>query len=254
MSWWQFSLASVLIYLAVNLLFAVLYWSVPGSIGPTPRASFAEAFFFSVQTLSTVGYGHFYPTGLFGNWLVVIETAVSIFFTAMITGLIFVRFARPQARIVFSDAMVIATYNGIPSLQLRVANLQNQPMVEAEFRLMMIRKENILEEEGVRKFHTLKLEYDRLTIFPTALTIRHMIDESSPLHGLTAEDYKTSAIRFLASIVCIDTVIQAPLQSQNDYLWSDVRHGQRFAEIYTEHPDGVMEVDYSRLHETEEFL
>jgi inward rectifier potassium channel len=242
------------LYLSINLTFAVLYWSAPGSIGPMPESTFAQSFFFSVQTLSTVGFGHMHPTSLFGNVVTTIETIVGIFFTAVITGLIFVRFSRPAARIIFSEGLVLSPYNGKPALQLRVANMQQQPLVEAEFRLMMIRREDILEEKDVRRFYTLKLEYDRLIMFPSVLTIRHIIDESSPLHGMDAAQYQASHIRFLSSIVCIDTLIQAPVQSQADYMWNDVRFGQRFVEIYTERPDGVLEVDYNRLHETEPVL
>lgn len=251
MTWPRFVVAIVCLYLSINLVFAALYWSAPGSIGPMPESTFSQAFFFSVQTLSTVGFGHMHPTSLFGNVMTTVETVVGIFFTAVITGLIFVRFSRPAARIIFTDELVISSYNGRPALMLRVANLQHQPLVEAEFRLMMIRKEDILEEKSVRRFYTLKLEYDRLIMFPSALTIRHIIDETSPLHGLGPEHYQSSAMRFLTSIVCIDTLLQSPVQSQADYLWSDVRFGHRFVEIYTEREDGVLEVDYSRLHETE---
>jgi inward rectifier potassium channel len=251
MTWPRFIMAIVCLYISINLAFAALYWSAPGSIGPMPESNFPQAFFFSVQTLSTVGFGHMHPTNLFGNVVTTIETVVGIFFTAVITGLIFVRFSRPAARIIFSDGLVVAPYNGTPALQLRVANLQHQPLVEAEFRLMMIRKEDILEEKDVRKFYTLKLEYERLIMFPSVLTIRHIIDETSPLHGLGVEQYKASAIRFLTSIVCIDTLIQSPVQSQADYLWSDVRFGHRFVEIFTELESGVLEVDYNRLHEIE---
>jgi inward rectifier potassium channel len=251
MTWPRFIAAIVGLYLSINLTFAALYWSAPGSIGPMPESTFAQSFFFSVQTLSTVGFGHMHPTSLFGNVVTTLETIVGIFFTAVITGLIFVRFSRPAARIIFSEGLVMTPYNGQPALQLRVGNLQHQPLVEAEFRLMMIRKEDILEEKDVRRFYTLKLEYDRLIMFPSVLTIRHIIDTSSPLHGLGPEEFKASAMRFLASVVCVDTLIQSPVQSQADYLWNDVRFGHRFVEIYTEREDGVLEVDYNRLHETE---
>lgn len=169
----------------------------------------------------------------------------------MVTGLIFVRFSRPVARILFSDSMVISPFDGKPCLQVPVANLQPQAMVEAEFRLMMIRNEKVKEGGDFRWFYTLKLDFERLILFPSALTIRHFIDESSPLHGVTAEQLAETGARFMCSIVCIDTVIPAPVQSLTDYAWHDVRFSHRFAEIYAEHPDGSLEVDYGRLHETE---
>ena len=106
-------------------------------------------------------------------------------------------------------------------------------------------------EEDARRFHHLKLEFDRVIAFPSALTIRHFIDETSPLFGVTPELLQQASTRFMTSIVCIDTVIQAPVQSETSYLWSDVRFDHQFVEIYTEHDEGRFEVDYGRIHETE---
>jgi inward rectifier potassium channel len=174
-----------------------------------------------------------------------------MFWLAVITGLIFVRFSRPTARIEFSRTIAIAPFDGQPSLMIRVANLRHHSMVEAEFRIMFMRNEAILEDPTFRKFYSLKLAFDRLIVFPTALTLRHVIDESSPLHGETAESLAASAARFAASIVCIDTVIPASVQSQQDYNWNNVHFGERFVDIYKDTEDGRLSVDYGRLHETE---
>lgn len=251
LSWPRFAVFVLTFYLALNLLFAAAYLLGGGCIAEMKPGSFSSAFFFSVQTLSTVGFGHLHPVTVYGNVVTTVEIIVGMFFTAVVTGLIFVRFSRPVARLLFSEAMVICPYNGIPSLQFRIANLHHQPMVEAEFRLMMIRKEAIAEEDDARSFYTLKLQFDRLIIFPSALMIRHIIDETSPLYGVTPEQLEISGTRFMTSIVCIDTVIQAPVQSQTGYIWSDVRFGQRFVEIYKDREDGRLEVDYGRVHETE---
>ena len=251
LSWPRFSLAVLSVYLFLNILFAAAYLAGDGCIAEMVPGSFSSAFFYSVQTLSTVGFGHLYPATFYGDVLTTLEIVVGMFFTAVVTGLIFVRFSRPVARLLFSESMVISHYNGKPTLQIRVANLHHQAMVEAEFRLMIVRKELIDGDDGARRFHTLKLEFDRLIIFPSAVTIRHVIDETSPLHGVTPAQLEASATRFMTSIVCIDTVIQAPVQSQNGYLWSDVRFDHRFVEIYTDHPDGRLEVDYGRIHDTE---
>ena len=251
LSWPRFSLAVLSVYLFLNILFAAAYLAGDGCIAEMVPGSFSSAFFYSVQTLSTVGFGHLYPATFYGDVLTTLEIVVGMFFTAVVTGLIFVRFSRPVARLLFSESMVISHYNGKPTLQIRVANLHHQAMVEAEFRMMIVRKELIDGDDGARRFHTLKLEFDRLIIFPSAVTIRHVIDETSPLHGVTPAQLEASATRFMTSIVCIDTVIQAPVQSQNGYLWSDVRFDHRFVEIYTDHPDGRLEVDYGRIHDTE---
>ena len=251
LSWPRFALAVLSIYLFLNVLFAIAYLAGGPCIEEMKPGSFSSAFFYSVQTLSTVGFGHLYPANFYGDLVTTIEIVVGMFFTAVVTGLIFVRFSRPVARLLFSETMVISHYNGKPTLQIRVANLHHQAMVEAEFRMMIVRKELIDGDEGARRFYPLKLEFDRLIIFPSAVTIRHVIDESSPLHGVTPAQMEASAVRFMTSIVCTDTVIQAPVQSQMGYLASDVRFGHRFVEIYTDHPDGRLEVDYGRLHDTE---
>ena len=251
LGWARFGLFVLALYLAINLIFATIYLLGDHCIAEMRPGSFTSAFFFSVQTLSTVGFGHLYPANLYGDVFTTIEIIVGMFFTAVVTGLIFVRFSRPMARLLFSRKLVISNFDGKPALQIRVANLHHQPMVEAEFRLMMVRKEKTEEDDDARRFYNLKLDFDRLITFPSALTIRHFIDENSPLYGVTPEILEKSAARFMTSIVCIDTVIPASVQSHASYSWSDVRFGHRFVEIYTEHEEGFFEVDYGRLHETE---
>jgi inward rectifier potassium channel len=175
-----------------------------------------------------------------------------MFGMAAITGLIFVRFSRPTARILFSKCAVISPFDGVPTLMLRVANQRHIAMAEAEFRVMLSRDERIQEEESTRRFYPLKLQFDRMIAFPVALTLRHVIDESSPLYGMTSEDLKMVDTRLMASIVCIDTVIPAPVQSATDYSYDDILWNRRFVEIYTETPDGRLIVDYGRIHDTEE--
>ena len=251
LSWPQFAGLISGAYLALNVVFALLYELAPDSIAEMPRGSFSGAFFFSVQTLATVGYGHMYPTTLYGNILTTIEIMVGMFGLAVMTGLIFVRFSRPTARIEFTDKVVIAPFDGQPTLMLRVANLRHHSMAEAEFRIMFMRDEQIKEGDFIRRFYSLKLHFDRIITFPVALTLRHTIDEVSPLYGMTAETLQKSDARLVASVVGIETVIQAAVQSQKDYSWRDIVFGERFVEIYTETGEGQLTVDYGRLHETE---
>jgi len=251
--WPQFAVFVGTLYIALNLLFAALYGLQQDSIaGTTGGHWFFDCFFFSVQTLATVGYGHMYPQTLYGHIVTTIEIMSGIFLLAVMTGLIFVRFSRPTARILFSKRAVISPFNGVPTLMLRVANLRHVAMAEAEFRVMLFRDETIQEQENVRRFYPLKLQFDRMIVFPVALTLRHVIDESSPLYGMTPEDLKKSDTRLMASIVCIDTVIPAPVQSATDYTYDDILWNRRFVEIYTETPEGRLTVDYGRIHTTEE--
>jgi inward rectifier potassium channel len=238
--------------LVINLFFATLYVLGGDSIFGMTRGSFLEGFFFSVETMATVGYGHMYPQTLYGHVVTTVEIIEGMFCFAVMTGLIFVRFSRPTARIVFSNSVVIAPFNGRPALMLRVANLRNQSMVEAEFRIMLNRDELVRETgEMFRHFYYLKLAFDRLTIFPAALTLRHIIDEQSPLYGATAESLEASRAAIVASVVGIETVIPASVQTQKDYTWRDFRFGERFVDIYTDVGDGKLTVDYGRIHDTQ---
>ena len=254
LSWPQFAGFVGAIYVGLNLLFAVLYSIDPNSVaGRTSTSWFLDCFFFSVQTLATVGYGHMYPQTLYGHLVSTLEIMTGIFLIAVMTGLIFVRFSRPVARVVFSRSMVIGSLNGKPTLMVRVGNENHHSMVEAKFRIMYTRDQQLAEGGDFRYFHELKLHFAQLTVFPAALTLRHEIDEQSPLHGATIESLEAERALFFVSVVGIDPVIAAEVQTQKDYTWSDVLFGRRFVEIYQEHKgEGRrLTVDYGRLHDTE---
>ena len=252
LAWHQFIALLLGSYLILNLLFATAYSLGGPCIAEMTPGSFPAAFFFSVETLATVGYGHTYPATTYGHIVTTIEIVVGTFWLAVITGLIFVRFSRPTARIVFSRTVVISSFDGRPTLMLRVANLRHTSMAEAQFRMIFMRDEEVLEGGSFRRFYPLKLQFDRLIMFPAALTLRHVIDEQSPLHGITPEALAACDARLMASVVCIETVISASVQSQQDYSWDDFEFGRRFVEIYNEREDGKLTVDYGRLHETEQ--
>src|ERR1700730_16072633 len=251
LSWPQFAAFVAVVYIALNLIFALLYLFGQNSIAGMASHSFSDAFFFSVQTLATVGYGHMYPQTLYGHIVTTTEIMTGIFLIAVMTGLIFVRFSRPIARVLFSRSMVIAPLNGRPTLMLRVGNLRQHSMVEAEFRIMFHRDEPLLEGGDFRYFYNLKLQFDRLAEFPAALTLRHVIDEQSPLYGATRGTLESGRAMLVASVVGIDPVIPAAVQTQQDYTWRDIQFDQRFVEIYTQTGDGKLTVDYGRLHDTE---
>jgi len=252
LSWPQFALFVGAVYVGLNLFFAVLYSIDPNSVsGRTSTNWFLDCFFFSVQTLATVGYGHMYPQTLYGHMVSTVEIMTGIFLIAVMTGLIFVRFSRPIARVLFSRSIVIGPLNGKPTLMVRIGNENHHSMVEAEFRIMYSRDQQLLEGGDFRYFHDMKLHFDRITVFPAALTLRHEIDESSPLCGATAESLEAERALFFVSVVGIDPVIAAAVQSQQDYSWRDLRFGHRFVEIYAQQGSGKLTVDYGRLHDTE---
>src|SRR5437764_1916504 len=248
--WPQFAAFVGALYVGLNLLFAALYSFGQNSIAGRTTHWFLDCFSFSVQTLATVGYGHMYPQTLYGHIITTIEIMSGLFLLAVMTGLIFVRFSRPIARVLFSRSMVIAPLNGKPTLMVRIGNENHHSMVEAKFRIMYSRDQQLAEGGDFRYFHDLKLHFDQITIFPAALTLRHEIDEKSPLYGATIQSLETEHALFFVSVVGIDPVIAAEVQTQKDYTWRELQFGHRFVEIYTQE-GGRLTVDYGRLHETE---
>jgi inward rectifier potassium channel len=252
LSWPGFAGVVFGVYLLINVFFAVLYMLNPHSIAEMAPGSFFDAFFFSVETLATVGYGHMYPETFYGHLIAMLEIMVGMFGLAVITGLIFVRFSRPTARIQFSKVAVISPFDGVANLMIRVANLRHQAMVEPEFRMLFMRDTVSAEGDEVRRFRLLRLEFDHLIAFPAVITIRHPIDEQSPLFGMTPEDFQKHGVRILASIVGVDTVIVAPVQSLRDYNYDQIEWDRRFVEIYDQNEEGDWTVDYARIDETED--
>jgi len=237
-------------YFLVNLGFAGLYTLDPR--GVAEMSSFFDAFFFSVETLATVGYGHMYPETFYGHMIAMIEIMVGMFGLAVVTGLIFVRFSRPTARMHFSKVAVIVPFDGVPTLMIRVANLRHQAMVEPEFRMVLLRNIVTAEGDDMRRFTPLKLQFDHLITFPAVLTVRHPIDEESPLFGMTSQDFRRLDVRIMASIVGVDAVIVAPIQSHSDYYYDQIKWDRRFVEIYGQSKEHEWTVDYGRIDETED--
>jgi len=252
LSWPGFASLVLGVYLLINLVFASFYMLNPHAVAEMRPGSFFDAFFFSVETLATVGYGHMYPESFYGHLIAMLEIMVGMFGLAVITGLIFVRFSRPTARIHFSKVAVISPFDGVPNLMIRVANLRHQAMVEPEFRMILLRNTITAEGDDVRRFRPLKLEFDHLITFPAVLTVRHRIDETSPLFGMTPEDFQQQDVRIIASIVGVDTVIVAPVQSFGDYNYEQIEWNRRFVEIYDQNEEGEWTVDYARIDETED--
>ncbi len=250
LSWPAFAAFVFSIYILINLVFAGLYILDPHAVAE--MSSFFDAFFFSVETLATVGYGHMYPESLYGHLVTMLEIMVGLFGLAVITGLIFVRFSRPTARMHFSKVAVIAPFNGVPTLTIRVANLRHQAMVEPEFRMILLRNIVTTEGDDVRRFSSLKLDFDHLISFPAVLTVRHRIDAESPLFGMTPEDFQQHDVRIMASIVGVDSVIVAPVQSLTDYNYDQIEWNRRFVEIYDQSKEREWTVDYGRIDETED--
>jgi len=185
-TWPTFFVLVTLIFALMNVVFACAYYARPGSIANVPTGSFEDAFYFSVQTLATIGYGGMYPVTRYGHLVVTVEAVTGILFLALITGITFNRFARPSARVLFSNKVVITPRNGVPNLMFRMANWRRNRIVEAQLRVVLLVTEKTREGEVMRRQIDLPLVRDRTGVFFLTWSAMHVIDDKSPFFGADA--------------------------------------------------------------------
>jgi inward rectifier potassium channel len=254
MSWAQFVGLLVVMYFAANAIFAVAYLLCgPGALAmPSTGMSegrFLQAFFFSVETFATIGYGNVYPVGAMANWLMTVESIAGLMAVALVTGIIFARFSRPTARIRFSRRAVIAPYRGITAFEFRLANERASQMVQVEARVLFAHFVT-RGEKTIRQFRDLRLERRNVVFFPLSWTIVHPIDETSPLHGLTHEDLVNSDAEFLVLLQGYDETFAATVYARTSYRAEELDWGARFATVYEAPGEGGMiRIDVGKLDE-----
>ncbi|MFN0277129.1 MAG: transporter [Pyrinomonadaceae bacterium] len=256
MKWRTFLILVLLLYFVSNIIFGILYASF-GAAGLVDTSAepfanlFIRGFFFSVQTFATIGYGTIHPAGFIPNFLVTIESYYSLIANALITGVVFARFARPTAKIIFSDVAVIAPYRNIKGLMFRLVNGRNNQLIEIKIQVLFAR---FVNENGrsVRRFDFLELERNRVTFLPLALTVVHPIDESSPLYGLSDEDYVRSDAEILILLTATDETFSQVVHTRSSYKPHEIRCGHKFVSIYNEVEDGEpISIDIRKLSEIE---
>jgi len=242
MSWKTFTALTLLLYFLSNVVFGILYAGlgaeslVDTSTTPTENL-LLRGFFFSVQTFATIGYGTIHPVGIVTNLLVTIESYYSMIVTALITGIVFARFARPTARVIFSRTAVVAPYRGIEGLMFRLVNGRSNQLIEVEAKVMFARflKEG---DKIVRRFDFLELERDRVAFFPLAWTIVHPINEKSPLYGLTIEDLEKTDAEILILLSATDETFASVVHTRSSYKPSEIRFGHKFVNLYNNVENG----------------
>jgi inward rectifier potassium channel len=210
-----------------------------------------RGFFFSVQTFATIGYGTIHPVGFVPNMLVTIESYYSLLANALITGVVFARFARPTARVIFSEVSVIAPYRGIEGLMFRMVNGRNNQLIEVNVQVLFAR---FVNENGksVRRFDFLELERDRVTFFPLAWTVVHPINESSPLRGLSQSDLINTDAELLILITAIDETFAQVVHTRTSYKPQSIRCGHKFVSMYNDVDDGEpISIDIRKLSQIE---
>lgn len=256
MSWSRFMALVLISYVAMNAIFATLYVLCgPKALQTTSGSEFSspllKAFFFSVHTFSTIGYGNIVPAGLAANIVVSIESLFGLLGFALATGLLFARFSRPTAKILFSDSGIIAPYSGITAFQFRIINARNNQIIELGARVLLSKFENV-DGNRIRKYYPLSLEREKVVFFPLAWTIVHPIDEKSPMYGCTQQDLITSDAEFLILLTGIDETFSQTVHSRSSYRADELVWGARFSNLYFQDDDGhILGVDMDRFHNFE---
>lgn len=254
-SWLKFCSLILMAYLLVNIFFALLYLAggvenFEGIEINNTLDLFLNVFFFSTQTFTTVGYGRINPVGVYPNIISSIESLTGLLSLALATGLLYGRFSRPVAKIIYSDNAIIAPFKGLNAFQFRIANMKNDhDMIDVETEVILSKEQN-----NSRKFYNLKLEYRKINFFNASWTINHIINEESPVYGLSEKDLKDSDCEFLILIKGYDNTFAQYVNSRYSYRYDELIWGASFANIYGRSEDGrgMIELDKISLIEKAE--
>lgn len=251
-SWPGFVAQLAMLFLTVNLAFATLYVIDRGGITNARPGSFADAFFFSVQTLGTLGYGVMAPRTLYANLLVTAESFTGILIIALFTGIIFARFSRPFARLVFSKVAVVTLFDGVPTLMFRAANQRGNSILDASVNVSLAG--NYVTREGVsmRRFQELKLIRSSNPLFALSWTVMHPIDEASPLYGLGLAEMIEHDMEIVVMLNGMDETIADRIYARHAYMAEEIHWQRRFVDVVSVTPGGQRMVDLVRFHDTRE--
>lgn len=256
MSWSRFLMLVLLLYFLSNVVFGFVYGLLGvGALVDTSELPienmFLRGFFFSVQTFATIGYGTIHPVGFIPNFLVAIESYYSLLANALITGLVFARFSRPEAKIIFSETMVVAPYRGITGLMFRLVNNRNNQLIELQAQVLYAR---FVEENGafVRRFDLLKLERERVSFLPLSWTVVHPINEDSPLFTCSEADLRKADAEIIVILSAIDETFTQTVHTRTSYKTDEIKFGSKFANIYNQtSPDEPITIDVRKLSQIE---
>jgi inward rectifier potassium channel len=232
------------------VIFAAVY-----SLGEAPIANARpghplDLFFFSIETLGTVGYGDMHPQTTYGHAVATVEIFTGMIGIAVVTGLIFSRFSRPRARLVFSRHPVIGPHDGRPCLMLRIANQRHNTISGATAKLWVVLEEEIAEGARFRRFHELALERNENPVFVLSWTLFHVIDESSLLNGLDLSDLEGADAVFVVTFGGIDESANQRVNARQTFSYRDVRWNHLFVDVLRSTEEGMPLIDYTKFHET----
>jgi inward rectifier potassium channel len=248
-SWPVFFAGFALAYLTINTVFAICYW-----LGDAPIANanpgFESLFYFSIETLATVGYGDMHPVTRYGHFIATLEIFTGLSITAAMTGLVFARFSRPRARVMFARNPVVGMVNGAPTLMVRMANARHNMITDATAKLWMTRIENSSEGLRLRRFKQLALDRDANPVFALSWTIFHVIDETSPIYGLDAAGLEEAEASFVVTFTGLDETSMQQLSARMHYAHDDILWDHHYVDILGEGKDGRAKIDYYKFHDT----
>jgi inward rectifier potassium channel len=255
MPWWKFNLIVGSAYLSVNLIFAVLYYDIDiahinGMVAKDNFERFMEAFFFSTQSLTTVGYGRLNPVGMVDSTIAAFESMTGLLGFALATGLLYGRFSRPVARLLFSDIALLSPYRDMQGFMVRFANKKKHDLIEVEAQIIYswAIKENGKE---TRMFENLNLEIKRINVLSSTWTLVHPIDDNSPMKAMTVDDLKLNNAEVIVNIKAFDESFSQTVYSRTSYKYNEIISGARFVSAIVPDPDGsiIVELDKISLYE-----
>jgi inward rectifier potassium channel len=238
------------LYLSINALFGLVYMLVGGVDGVRP-GDFPDAFFFSVQTLGTIGYGQMSPRTFGAHAVVTLESFFGLFNLAIATGLLFARISRPTARVLFSDRAVVSLYEGAPTLMFRAANRRRNRIVEAEVTVTLVRDGVTLEGTSMRRFENLATVRSRSPVFALTWQIMHRIDEASPLYGETTASLYARRAEIVVILRGLDETFAQTIHARASYTPEEIVWGGRLVDIFSRSDDGRPVIDYTHFHDIE---
>ncbi len=243
---WPLALGLIVaLFLGLNVVFAALYFQLGGIANARP-GSFADAFFFSVQTMATIGYGGMAPANTVAHLVVTLESFVGIVYTAVVTGVFFSKFSAPSARVQFSSPCVVADVEGVPTLMFRCANTRETTLVEATVTVTITRAEVLSDGENVRRLYDLDLRRNTSPLFALSWTVMHPIVPGSPLYGRTIEQIERESTTLICTMTAIDDTLASTVHTRWSWTWRDFRWRHKFADML-QVGDGVASIDFSRI-------
>ncbi|HVB89127.1 MAG TPA: ion channel [Beijerinckiaceae bacterium] len=249
-SWPVFFGSFAIAFLALNVMFALIYRLGANPIANARPGSLTDLFFFSIETLATVGYGDMHPQTFFGHSVATVEIFTGMSGIAVVTGLVFSRFSRPRARLIFAAHPIIGPNNGRTCLMLRMANARHNLISEAMAQLWIILEEEFADGGRFRRFHELPLERAQNPVFALSWTLFHVIDESSLLHGLGPAELEGADAGFVVTFSGLDENSGQRVNARHIYAHGDLRWGHAYVDVLGSTDDGFAKIDYTKFHDT----